>query len=989
MLQKLLFLHALLFFGILQCKGKQKYCPKSCHCKENKIDCSGTNFTEVYKYVLKYNSTFRVTKLYLEDCGIENVLPRKFLKKFPFVRQLYLSNNHLRKVPDLARLPHLDSLFLSGNDITKFQSDSFRGPRKLKNLKLDRNGITKVPSVALYSLKRLEILSLASNAIKKVKGRAFYGLRRLFKLSLESNQIKKINSRAFHGLFSLGILKLSGNSIRTLKKRCFAGLSSLTTLNLKNNKLEEFPADVLEDVKQLSNLNLGQNRISKIPPNAFNGFASLKNFDIWNQYYLEEIDYSAFRNMASLTELKIPCNNGATKLTKFPDLSNTPKLKKLDLSYCNLEDMPADFCSHRANLIDLNLLHNKIPKLPKMQDCKNLKFLDLKSNRLELLDGALSNVATIIDLDLSSNHLIRIDKDDLLGLRRVEKLDLSHNFLKEIQSNAFESFKHLRELSLAHNQLSSFPTAGLEQLTHINTKGNPDMLDFPVHDKLPSIRELVLHYPYHCCYFDGREVNSGDSIIYKDLSGAEGWSFRWAWGNESESEGDSEWPTGVPPNGDDDGKEPLLSLNATDDDDTISILHLINKDELPSNALKCQPQPNAFYPCENLMTKQWLRICVWIVFLLAILGNSIVLFVIFANCSKFDVQRFLTLNLAFADLLLGIYLGMLAVVDIKTYGNFRAKALHWQFSPQCKVAGFIAVLSSELSVYTLAVITIERFITIKYSMYINKQLSVTKAVIIMIFGWIICIVIALLPVLRFDTESGVLHFSDYTKYSICLPFDIPDKSSISHTPSVVYLSVVLLFNICAFALIVFCYIKIFLSVRGSGAFNSGDSRVAKRVALLVFMDFACWFPICILALTAVYGKPLLSDLWITKVLTVFVFPLNACANPFLYAIVTKQFHKDCSSMYRQMKQSDVGFFSKFNKNMRRRSWKLSPSYQAFRRGSSCSFPIGRRCSTRGEELRMSSRSTYRTPMNTDDERERDRDDREDRREEFQERETCL
>ena len=26
---------------------------------------------------------------------------------------------------------------------------------------------------------------------------------------------------------------------------------------------------------------------------------------------------------------KIPCNNGATKLTKFPDLSNTPKLKKL------------------------------------------------------------------------------------------------------------------------------------------------------------------------------------------------------------------------------------------------------------------------------------------------------------------------------------------------------------------------------------------------------------------------------------------------------------------------------------------------------------------------------------------------------------------------------------------------------------------------------------------------------------------------------------
>ena len=541
--------------------------------------------------------------------------------------------------------------------------------------------------------------------------------------------------------------------------------------------------------------------------------------------------------------------------------------------------------------------------------------------------------------------------------------------------------------SLAYNKLSKFPTSGLDRLTHINTKGNPDMLDFPVHDRLPNIRHLMLHYPYHCCYFRDREAKNGETVFLQDLSAknVHDWKFTWVWGNKSDSEDDGTWLT----SNNDDDKEPLLSPNITDDDTSVSIPHIINNRQRPSKMLQCEPEPNVFYPCDNLMSKQWLRICVWIVFLLAIIGNSIVLFVIFANCSKFDVQRFLTLNLAFADLLLGVYLGFLAVVDIMTYGNFRSKALHWQYSPQCQAAGFIAVLSSELSVYTLTVITIERFITIKYSMYINKQLSVSKAVVIMIFGWIFCIIIALLPILRFDTEKGVFHFSDYTKYSVCLPFDIPDKSSIAYTPSVVYLSSVLLFNIIAFVVIVFCYVKIFLSVRGSGAFNSGDSRVAKRVALLVFMDFACWFPICILALTAVYGKPLLTDLWLTKVFTVFIFPLNACANPFLYAIVTKQFHKDCSSMYRQMKQSDVGFLHQFSKKLERKNWKLTPSYQAFRRGSSCSFHIGRRCSTRGDELRMSSRSTYRTPMNTDDERERDRDDREERREEIHERETCL
>ena len=512
------------------------------------------------------------------------------------------------------------------------------------------------------------------------------------------------------------------------------------------------------------------------------------------------------------------------------------------------------------------------------------------------------------------------------------------------------------------------------------------MIDFPSSQFLPSIKKLVVDYAYHCCYYQPKDVTEEDSITSKAL---QSWVFVWASGNDTED--DTVWPT-VDPETEGSGHiEPLLILNHTDigDEHGQSAPHVINTGAAEKRSmLECLPRPNVFYPCDNLMSKQWLRVCVWLVFLLALIGNSIVLFVIFANSSKLDVQRFLTLNLAFADLLLGVYLGFLAVVDIATYGNFRAKALQWQFSPACKTAGFIAVLASELSVYTLTVITIERFITIKYSMYINKQMSVVKAVLIMIFGWIFCIILAAMPIIRIDMKNGgVLHFSDYTKYSVCLPFDIPERGSIAHTPSVVYLSCVLIFNILAFTIIVFCYIKIFASVRGSGAFNSGDSRVAKRVALLVFTDFACWFPICVLALTAVYGSPVIKDLWLTKVFTVFILPLNACANPFLYAIFTKQFHKDCVAMYRRMNLPKVGLSKSVSKKLSGGSLKRRISYQAFRRGSSCSFHIGRRSSTRCDELRMNSRSTYKTPMNTDD--ERDRDERDDRRAEIHERETCL
>jgi leucine-rich repeat-containing G protein-coupled receptor 6 len=62
------------------------------------------------------------------------------------------------------------------------------------------------------------------------------------------------------------------------------------------------------------------------------------------------------------------------------------------------------------------------------------------------------------------------------------------------------------------------------------------------------------------------------------------------------------------------------------------------------------------------------------------------------------------------------------------------------------------------------------------------------------------------------------------------------------------------------------------------------------MALLVFTDFMCWAPIAFFALTAAGGFNLIS-LEQAKVFTIFILPLNSCCNPFLYAILTKQFKK--------------------------------------------------------------------------------------------------
>ena len=129
-----------------------------------------------------------------------------------------------------------------------------------------------------------------------------------------------------------------------------------------------------------------------------------------------------------------------------------------------------------------------------------------------------------------------------------------------------------------------------------------------------------------------------------------------------------------------------------------------------------------------------------------------------------------------------------------------------------------------------------------------------------------------------------------------------------------YVCFIMLINCIAFCIIVGCYMKMYCSIRGSSAWNSNDSRVAKRMALLVFTDFFCWAPISFFSLTAAFGLELIS-LNDAKIFTIFVLPLNSCANPFLYAIFTKQFKKDCGLICKRIEESTMRrSLSRFSKN---------------------------------------------------------------------------
>lgn len=121
--------------------------------------------------------------------------------------------------------------------------------------------------------------------------------------------------------------------------------------------------------------------------------------------------------------------------------------------------------------------------------------------------------------------------------------------------------------------------------------------------------------------------------------------------------------------------------------------------------VQCYPEPNALNPCEDIMGSYWLRICVWFVVVLAIVGNLAVMIVVIFSGSEMTVSKFLMCNLAFADFCMGLYLLLIASMDLHSVGSYFNFAYDWQYGKsthQCKQRSLLIKIKFFLYRYWLS-----------------------------------------------------------------------------------------------------------------------------------------------------------------------------------------------------------------------------------------------------------------------------------------------
>ncbi|XP_037548907.1 lutropin-choriogonadotropic hormone receptor-like [Nematolebias whitei] len=586
--------------------------------------------------------------------------------------------------------------------------------------------------------------------------------------------------------------------------------------------------------------------LKRVPSHAFKELLNVTIIEISQSDCITHIQRHAFLSLHSLTQISVQNINSLRVIEKgaFTDL---PRLEYMSISNTGILHLP-----------DFTTISTLAPNI----------ILEMADNMMiDVIPASSFQGITkdYIDMNLVRNGFKEIKSHAFNGTK-INTLNLRDNeFLSHIHQDAFEGAIGPKYLDVSSTILISLPHKGLNQVLSLNASSAFTLKSLPPLESLAELLEAELTYPSHCCAFHTgrrkrRESASKNLTKLCNLSG-----------------------TGLEPT--DDATSLINDINFQYPD--------LEFDCLNSPFVTCTPKPDAFNPCEDLLGFPFLRCLTWIITVFAVFGNLAVLIILLVSHRKLSISRFLMCNLAFADLCMGLYLMLIAFMDHHSRHEYYNHATYWQTGPGCSTAGFLTVFASELSVYTLTVISLERWHTITNAMHVNKRLRMHHVTAMMGAGWAFSLLVALLPLV------GV---SSYSKVSICLPMDIDTLAS------QVYVVAVLILNVVAFLVVCYCYVCMYLSVHNpEHATRHGDTKIAKRMAVLIFTDFLCMAPISFFAISAALCVPLITVSH-SKILLILFYPINSLCNPFLYTIFTRAFRKDVCRLLSRCHPASSGFY---------------------------------------------------------------------------------
>lgn len=457
----------------------------------------------------------------------------------PTVKCLDLSCNHIQQLHhgDFDHIPQLMSLNMSWNSLEEIDLETFMNTQQLEELDLSHNrlGNLSCQHFLLYT-KNLKVLNLTSNQfLTMTLASEFSSLVNLERLALgaksicngdfanmtavrlqtltlslenelhyEAGSLKNVHAKQLQIVFSkyssmnndlltdavslfdeVELISLSGGyrdlqSVLETQKEIRTSHLSLTNIGLIWTDLTDTVNVVLSTsiahfvVSDLTLFQLPEHETEVAKTSKVKSFTTRRAV-VTSFIFSQEAVYNFFINMPvqslALTE---------TSLIHMTCPKSPSPLLHLDLSFCALSDSVFSRvegqqmveCENLGNITKLSLLGN------------NLKKLHLVSKRL-------TNLKSLIDLDLSLNSLVYDYLEGCLWPPNIINMSLSSNGLTDSVFNCLPG--GIQTLDLQNNQISVIPTSimTLSNLSSLNLNLNR-LRDLPVCSGFPSINMLLI-----------------------------------------------------------------------------------------------------------------------------------------------------------------------------------------------------------------------------------------------------------------------------------------------------------------------------------------------------------------------------------------------------------------------------------------------------------------------------------------------------------------
>ncbi|XP_014484639.1 PREDICTED: chaoptin [Dinoponera quadriceps] len=415
----------------------------------------------VLRLMLRNNRLERVSSGWLEglhDSLLELFIVEPDLRSLPVdslenlqgLEAVTLQSRVMKRLPRFSSLPKLRYLQINSPALLELASRNFRDIPSLEQLHVFGSPrLTRLEAGLLRALPRLELINVTDSGIHWIHPRAAIDLPELKEISLVGNAIidAAMVGRACVDLPSLSVIRLDRNRINRLDEGSFVDLPVLSRLYLSRNHITEIFAGALQRVPLLKSVDLNHNLIHRIHPEFF----SRRTGNILEEVWLINNDLSHVAEIRSVLEA-------------------LPRLKFLDASHNQLEEIPFGALRGHPTLERLHLNHNRLAFLQRetFTAMPALRELRLKNNSLSnLLEAPFWNLPALKGLDLSENYFRHIEPHLLSNLPNLRRLDLSGNAISLIEPESFLNTPALEHVNVSGNALSVLHPLTFRHLTNL------------------------------------------------------------------------------------------------------------------------------------------------------------------------------------------------------------------------------------------------------------------------------------------------------------------------------------------------------------------------------------------------------------------------------------------------------------------------------------------------------------------------------------------